>query len=87
MLATEARKDSTDKKQIDYKNLANVAHKNEHLEFLQEIVPKKITVKQYREMMARKKGMNGSEKTSKSESSSDKSESDSSSSSGDSDSA
>lgn len=85
MLTTEAYKDSTDKKKIDYKNLANVAHKNDHLEFLREIVPKKITVKQYREMMARKQ-QNGSEKTSKSGSSSSNSDSDSSSSSAASDS-
>lgn len=74
MLTTEAHKDSTDKKKIDYKNLANVTHKSERLEFLREIMPKKITVKQYREMMAKKQQhMNGSEKT-KSENSSSNSD-------------
>lgn len=47
---------------MDYKNIANIAHKNNNLEFLREIVPKKITVKQYREMMA-KKQQNGKEKS------------------------
>lgn len=71
MLTTEAYEDTTDKKKIEYKNLANVAHKYEHLEFLREIVPKKITVKQYRELMAKKQqNINGSSNTSKSESSS-----------------
>lgn len=78
MLAGEAHKDSTDKKKLDYKNLANVAHKNDRLEFLQEIVPKKITVKQYKDMMAKKQNMNGSEKSSKSGSSSSEGGSDSS---------
>lgn len=39
---------------MDYKNLANVVHKNERYEFLREIVPRKITVRQYRELMAKK---------------------------------
>lgn len=78
MLTTEAYKDTTDKKKIEYKNLANVAHKYEHLEFLREIVPKKITVKQYRELMAKKQqNMNGSSNASKSESSSSNSDGDS----------
>lgn len=87
MLASEAYKDSRDKKKLDYKNLANVAHESDRLEFLQEIVPKKITVKQYKEMMARKQqNMNGSKGTSKSGSSSSEGGSDSSGSSRDSES-
>lgn len=69
-LATEAYKDTIDKGTLNYKNIANVVHKHERLEFLRDIVPKKITVKQYREMMARKKNLNVSESSSKSESSS-----------------
>lgn len=87
MLASEAYKDSRDKKKLDYKNLANVAHENDRLEFLQEIVPKKITVKQYKEMMARKQqNMNGSKGASKSGSSSSEGGTDSSGSSQDSES-
>lgn len=71
LLASEGLKDSTNKKKIEYKNLANVAHKSDRLEFLREIVPRKITVKQYRELMAKKQqNMNGQCYTEKSESSS-----------------
>lgn len=64
LLASESYKDAADQKKIEYKNLANVAHKYDHLEFLREIIPQKITVKQYRELMAKKnQGSNGSGKT------------------------
>ncbi|KFB51700.1 AGAP007481-PA-like protein [Anopheles sinensis] len=42
-------------KSLDYKDLADYVQKNDNLEFLQQILPVKITVKQYRELMAKKR--------------------------------
>ncbi|XP_058121641.1 chromatin accessibility complex protein 1 [Anopheles ziemanni] len=42
-------------KSLDYKDLAEYVQKNDNLEFLQQILPVKITVKQYRELMAKKR--------------------------------
>lgn len=42
-------------KLLDYKDLAEYVQKNDNLEFLQQILPVKITVKQYRELMAKKR--------------------------------
>lgn len=53
-MAGEGYKDTNNGKKIEYKNVANIIHKNERYEFLREIVPRKITVRQYREMMAKK---------------------------------
>lgn len=53
-LASEGYKDTNDKKRLEYKNLASVVHNSDRYEFLREIMPKKITVRQYRELMARK---------------------------------
>lgn len=39
---------------LDYKQLAEVVQMNGKMEFLQEIMPKKITVRQFRELMAKK---------------------------------
>lgn len=70
-LASEGFKDNNKGKKIEYKNLANVVHKNERYEFLREIVPQKITVRQYRELMAKKQQNTNSSTSDKDTSSSD----------------
>ncbi|XP_043287829.1 chromatin accessibility complex 16kD protein-like [Venturia canescens] len=76
-LAEEAHTQSNKANQIDYKHLAEVVQTNETLEFLKEIMPRKITVRQFKELMAAKESNNSSSsETSSSDSDSD-SESDS----------
>ncbi|XP_050075608.1 chromatin accessibility complex protein 1 [Anopheles maculipalpis] len=41
------------KKSLEYKDLAQYVENDDKLEFLQQILPKKITVKQYKTMMAK----------------------------------
>ncbi|KAF3422873.1 hypothetical protein E2986_01146 [Frieseomelitta varia] len=53
---------------LDYKHLAEVVQTNDTLEFLREIMPRKITVRQFKEMMAAK---NSSSSESSSDSDSD----------------
>ncbi|KAK0163080.1 hypothetical protein PV327_006791 [Microctonus hyperodae] len=68
-LTEEAHKQSRKASSLEYKNLAEVVQTNETLEFLKEIMPRKITVRQFKELMA--------EKEAAARSSSDSSDSDS----------
>lgn len=61
---------------LDYKHLAEVVQMNNTLEFLKEILPRKITVRQFKEMMAAKNSSHSSSSGSSSDSDSE-SESDS----------
>lgn len=67
-LTEEAHGQSNKGSSLDYKHLAEVVQTNDTLEFLREIMPRKITVRQFKEMMAAKEASNSS---SSSESSSD----------------
>lgn len=56
MLAKESHKSCSKlTKLVDYKHLAEYVQSEERLEFLHQIVPKKITVKQFRDIMAKKR--------------------------------
>ncbi|XP_022906303.1 chromatin accessibility complex protein 1 [Onthophagus taurus] len=46
-------------KKLNYNNLVNVIHKSVKYEFLETIIPKKITYKEYKQLMAKKKRENG----------------------------
>nr|XP_002126621.1 chromatin accessibility complex protein 1-like [Ciona intestinalis] len=46
-LTTEAYEKNTSMFSVDYKSLADVVNNDETLEFLQEVVPHKITVRDY----------------------------------------
>lgn len=63
-LTKEGYKMSNDAKRLDYKHLASVVHQDEKYNFLRDILPKKITVLEFKEIMARKKALeeNGSGK-------------------------
>ena len=39
---------------LEYKHIAEVVQEDDTLDFLREIMPRKITVRQYKEMMARR---------------------------------
>ncbi|KAL1494990.1 hypothetical protein ABEB36_010486 [Hypothenemus hampei] len=43
-------------KKLDYKHLSNIVHRDDKYKFLRDIMPKKITLQQYNEIMARKQG-------------------------------
>lgn len=80
-LALEGYKTSNNAKKLDYKHLAEVVHNSEKYNFLRDIMPKKITVLEYRKIMERKEKMNNDDNSSKrssSESSSSDNEEDSS---------
>lgn len=49
-----ALKLSPDKQNLEYKQLAEVVQTSENMAFLREILPRKITVREYREIMKRK---------------------------------
>lgn len=68
-------------KTVDYMHLAEFVQGQTRLEFLHQIVPKKITVRQFREIMAKKK-KNASDESSSSDSGSGSDEDESSSGSG-----
>ncbi|XP_066587558.1 chromatin accessibility complex 16kD protein-like [Prorops nasuta] len=70
-LTEEAHKQSNKGHSLDYKHLAEVVQTNETLEFLREIMPRKITVRQFKEMMASKNSSNSSSSESSSDSDSD----------------
>lgn len=81
-LALEGYKISKNAKKLDYKHLAEVVHTYEKYNFLRDIMPKKITVLEYKKIMAKKQGLSNEENNSKdtsSESSSSDDEEDSSS--------
>ena len=62
---------------LDYKHLAEVVQTNDTLEFLREIMPRKITVRQFKEMMAAKNSHSSSSETSSDSDSDSESETDS----------
>lgn len=72
-LTKEGYKMSKDAKRLDYKHLASVVHQDEKYNFLRDILPQKITVLQFKEIMAKKKALE--EKGSGNEDSSDEGES------------
>lgn len=74
-LAVEGYKVSNNAKKLDYKHLAEVVHSYEKYNFLKEIMPKKITVLEYKKIIAKKRGKINEENNSK-DSSSDSSSSD-----------
>lgn len=74
-LALEGYKISNHAKKLDYKHLAEVVHNSEKYNFLRDIMPKKITVLEYKKIMERKERMNNDDNNSK-HSSSDSSSSD-----------
>ncbi|XP_032675837.1 chromatin accessibility complex 16kD protein-like [Odontomachus brunneus] len=72
-LTEEAHMQSNKGSSLDYKHLAEEVQTNDTLEFLREIMPRKITVRQFKEMMAAKNESrsNSSESSSDSDSDSD----------------
>ncbi|XP_074035990.1 chromatin accessibility complex protein 1 [Leptinotarsa decemlineata] len=70
-LALEAYNTANKAKKLDYKHLAEVVHTEERYNFLRDIMPKKITVAEYKKIMARKQGANDKDKEESSSSSSD----------------
>ncbi|XP_018305992.1 chromatin accessibility complex protein 1 [Mycetomoellerius zeteki] len=71
-LSEEAHMQSNKGSSLDYKHLAEVVQTNDTLEFLREIMPRKITVRQFKEMMAAKEpSSSSSESSSDSDSDSD----------------
>lgn len=80
-LAVETHNQGNKSNSLDYKNLAEIIQTSDTLEFLREIVPRKITVREFKEMMAKKNPVSSDSSSSESSSDSDSdSESDSSSS-------
>lgn len=57
---------------MDYKHIAEIVQTREEMEFLREIMPRKITYKQYKELMTviETKGLNGKHSSSDSDESS-----------------
>ena len=64
---------------LEYKHIANVVQEDDTLDFLREIMPKKITVREFKELMA-KKNSRGDDSEETSEESSDEESSEESSS-------
>ncbi|XP_038220848.1 chromatin accessibility complex 16kD protein [Zerene cesonia] len=63
---------------LEYKHIAEVVQEDDTLDFLREIIPRKITVRQFKELMARKAAKansdDSSEESSEEESSEESSE-------------
>lgn len=80
-LAQEGYSETNGGKKLDYKHLTNVVHSDEKYNFLRDILPKKITVLEYKKMMERKKAAenrsDGEESSSDDDSSSSSSSEDS----------
>jgi chromatin accessibility complex protein 1 len=70
-LSEEAYQKSNKAGSLEYKHLAEVVQTNETLEFLREIMPRKITVRQFKEMMFEKNSESSSDSDSDSQSDSD----------------
>ncbi|KAL2734213.1 chromatin accessibility complex protein 1 [Vespula squamosa] len=70
-LTEEAHMQNNKGNNLDYKHLAEVVQTNDTLEFLREIMPRKITVRQFKEMMAAKSSNSSSESSSDSDSDSE----------------
>ncbi|XP_051158135.1 chromatin accessibility complex 16kD protein-like [Leptopilina boulardi] len=67
-LTEEAHSQSKKGHNLDYKHLAEVVQSNDCLEFLREIMPRKITVRQFKQMMAAKNAVSSSDSDSDSQS-------------------
>ncbi|KAF2883368.1 hypothetical protein ILUMI_22813 [Ignelater luminosus] len=50
-LANQAYKETKRAKKLEYKNIANVVNSDHCYEFLREIIPRKITVREYLKLM------------------------------------
>ncbi|XP_014205605.1 chromatin accessibility complex protein 1-like [Copidosoma floridanum] len=70
-LSEEAHRKSNKASTLDYKHLAEVVQTNDALEFLRETLPRKITVRQFKEMMAEKNSESSSDSDSDSQSDSE----------------
>lgn len=66
--------DACQSKSLEYKHIANVVQEDDTLDFLREIMPRKITVRQFKELMAKKAAKGDGDSESESESSSEESE-------------
>ncbi|CAH1639952.1 unnamed protein product [Spodoptera littoralis] len=64
---------------LEYKHIAEVVQEDDTLDFLREIMPRKITVRQFKEIMAKKATKNGNSDDSSEESSEEESTEESSS--------
>ncbi|XP_015587958.1 chromatin accessibility complex protein 1 [Cephus cinctus] len=67
-LSKEAHEHANKGNALDYKDLAEVAETNETLDFLRPIMPRKITVRHFKQMMAAKNSPNSSSSESSSDS-------------------
>ncbi|XP_022127616.1 chromatin accessibility complex 16kD protein [Pieris rapae] len=72
-LAKRAFKNSSNNL-LEYKHIADVVQEDDSLDFLREIIPRKITVKQFKEMMARKAAKANSDDSTEESSSEESSE-------------
>lgn len=54
LLVKEGYENTNSAKKLNYNNLVNVIHNTSRYEFLEIVIPKKITVRQYKELMDRK---------------------------------
>ncbi|XP_063616118.1 chromatin accessibility complex 16kD protein [Cydia splendana] len=72
-LAKRAYKNS-DSKFLEYKHIADVVQEDDTLEFLREIMPRKITVREFKELMAKKAARGDRSDDDSSDESSDESE-------------
>ncbi|XP_012285333.1 chromatin accessibility complex protein 1 [Orussus abietinus] len=70
-LAEEAYLQTNKGSSLEYKHLAEIVQTNETLEFLKQIMPRKITVKQFKEMMEAKNAEGSSNSSESSDSDSD----------------
>ncbi|RWS17777.1 chromatin accessibility complex protein 1-like protein [Dinothrombium tinctorium] len=50
-LASKAYEKSDDKTHLDYKHIADAVERDSQLAFLKDIIPQKITVRQYRQLL------------------------------------
>ncbi|XP_020720112.1 chromatin accessibility complex 16kD protein [Bombus vosnesenskii] len=76
-LTEEAHLQNNKGNSLDYKHLAEVVQTNDTLEFLREIMPRKITVRQFKEMMAAKNSHSSSSESSSDSDSDSESDTDS----------
>lgn len=76
-LAQEGYAETNNGKKLDYKHLSNVVHSDEKYNFLRDILPKKITVLEYKNIMTKKLAAEKERNSEDSSSSDDGSSSDS----------
>lgn len=75
-LTQQTHKKCAHKKDLNYNDLSNFVQEEEKLEFLHQIVPKKITVKEFREILERGSGTESESSDSEEDASSDDENSD-----------